>query len=68
MALASSARKTAQGKKMDQAVYNLVCAVEECTLSTTTCVCHACYKQAARNVGKENYKVRWRPKTGARGD
>ena len=48
---------------MDQKVYNFISEIEDQTLSTTACICHACYKQASRNVGNENYHPRWKPKT-----
>ena len=56
-----SSRYTHPGK-MDQMVYNLICGVEGNPLSNTACMCHACYKQASRNVGEENYHPRWKPK------
>lgn len=47
---------------MDQTVLNFIGAIEGKPLHTSACVCHACYKQASRNVGEENYYPRWKPK------
>lgn len=44
-------------EKMDKAVLALIHAFEDSI--TDQCVCHACYKHAARNIGNENYKPRW---------
>ena len=41
----------------------LICDKEEGVSSDNAgCVCHACYKQAARNVGNPNFHPRWHPK------
>lgn len=48
--------------KMDQNVYQFICNIE-LVLDKDACICHACYKQATRNVGNNSYHPRWRLKT-----
>ena len=52
-------------------VYALICSQaeggEQPLGADDSCVCHACYKQAARNVGNENFKPRWRESTSTKG-
>ena len=35
---------------------------EEQQLDNMSCICHACYRQATRNVGTNNFNPRWRDK------
>ena len=46
---------------MDESTKTLIMNIEG--RRNVGCICHACYKQAKRNVGNENYTPRWRPKT-----
>ena len=48
--------------KMDQSVYEFIYDIEKGSIGKDVCICHACYKQAARNVGNNSYHPRWRPK------
>ena len=48
--------------KMDTTVVKLICDMEELPLSRDACICHACYKQASRNVENPHFHPRWRPK------
>ncbi len=36
--------------------------MERLSLSREVCICHACYKQASRNVGNPTFHPRWKPK------
>ena len=46
--------------KMDQTVLEFISSLEG-GMDPAACICHACYKQAGRNVGNSNYHPRWRP-------
>ena len=50
--------------KMKPIVFELVCSCmeEEQQLDNMSCICHARYKQAIRNVGTNNFNPRWRDK------
>lgn len=48
--------------KMDETIYRIICDIEKCTISSTACICHSCYKQVSRNIDTPNYHPRWKTK------
>ena len=49
-------------EKMDRDVSKLISDIEQFSLHSEACVCHACYKQASRNVANPSFHPRWKPK------
>ena len=50
-------------EKMDVNVCKVISDIEGGQLSSEKLICHACYKQASRNIDNANFQPRWKPKT-----